>query len=152
MKIFLLFQCLSLGLLTAGCQSDVATPRAEVEATGRTRMTLQPQWRDYAEQNYRGVLLADLKFVKNVQFLEPPVISAARNVSTGATELTVTGQYDASEPTGSRLRHMYFVSWVRSGSDWRVLMTHAGEGLPAPEPVAPPRIIVPAKTQPTTQP
>ena len=138
-----------VGPALVGCQprqSDRDVP-FDVRDAGSTRVEVDPAWRAWALDHYRGELLTELRASSDVRFLEPPTVTASRNLENGAIDLSVIGELDVNDINGTRLRRPYYVAWRRDGNDWRPVARQIRPGRPAPtDPRAPterPRVISP---------
>ncbi|MDB5296686.1 MAG: hypothetical protein JWO31_2669 [Phycisphaerales bacterium] len=135
------------GWVVGGCGPSRPPQTVEIERAGSTSVPVDPAWQAWALDHYRGELLTDLRASSDVRFLEPPTVTASRNLETNALDLAVIGALDANELDGTRLRRPYFIAWRRDGSNWRPLDRRIDPGRPAPkDPRAPterPRTISP---------
>ena len=122
----------------AGCQGPSGEPTAEQRSLGVQPVPVSADWRRFAEDNFRGVVTAELRAQPDVRFTSDPDISAARRLDNGAVELTAIGDVDVNDGSGGgnhRLRRTYSVVWVRQGGGWDGGSAHLGAGRASPQPL-----------------
>ncbi|HEX8911264.1 MAG TPA: hypothetical protein VF796_02810 [Humisphaera sp.] len=147
----------ALGLAAAagGCQPAdpyAVRPGQPADDIRREVIEVRPEWRAFANENYRGVLLADLNAARDVRFNEPLTYAASRNPATGDVELSVAGTLDANTVTADRFRRPFTVLWRQSGGGWTLLTSRIDRGGPVPVPPRIPPTPGPIRTSPTTGP
>lgn len=143
---------IAAGAMAAGCQDDRPSADAKPLPPGEVRLdrepiAVDPDWRRFALDNYRGVLLADLKAASDVRFVASPTVVASRNRRSSDVELSVTGELEANNVTRNRFRRPFIVLWRQTAGGWDLLMSRVDRGELAPEP--PP---APSTTRPSTRP
>src|SRR4051812_7506267 len=69
----------------AGCQHADPAPTWKREDVDTLEM--RPEWQRFVDDNYRGVVIAQLDASRGAKFEEPPHVVATRNKSRNATEL-----------------------------------------------------------------
>ncbi|QOV87322.1 hypothetical protein [Humisphaera borealis] len=142
-----------LALAIAGCQ-PAEKPSEMTRLTGKESIPVRDDWRQFALSHYAGELLVELTTSNDIRFLEPVMVSATRDVKTGAIELIVFGEVDQTNIRGNRLRNPYAVAWRQTGSGWQVIDRDVQAGRtapPPPKPFEPAPVIKPA-TAPATMP
>jgi len=124
-------------LLAGGCQKDSRPVSDYTLATGNETIPVKESWRQFALANYAGELLVDLRNSTDVRFLQPPTVTANRNVDTGRVQLVVLGELDETNRQGKRLRHPFYVAWEESGTGWKLVDRLIQPGQTAPPAPAP---------------
>jgi hypothetical protein len=127
-----------LGLLVgAGCNSQKTLQPWQHENVDA--IALRPEWQRYADENYRGVVMAQFSAPTGIRFVDEPKVVASRNRTRGETELLAAGNVDVPEASGTRYRRPYSIVWRQSGGGWELADVHVNDEGQAvrPEPTSP---------------
>ena len=134
-------------LLLSGCNTSPPPTRAQ-SAMGRTPVPVDPSWRRFAEEHFRGMVLAEVGAQPDLRFVTAPDISAFRRHDNGQIELTAIGEADLNDATGTRYRRPFYVTWVQKGGGWEPLTTAFQGGKLSPEPLRAPPTTTPITATP----
>src|SRR4051812_44553337 len=118
-------------IFAAGC-SNTPPPTPRQRATGHQPIPVDPAWRRYAEENFRGMVLAETGAQPDLRFVTAPDISAARRLDNGQVELTAIGEADMNDAAGHRYRKPFYVTWLQTSHGWEPVTTVLHLGKPSP--------------------
>jgi hypothetical protein len=133
--------------LLPGCNTSPPPTRTQ-SALGRTPVAVDPSWRRFAEEHFRGMVLAEVGAQPDLRFVTAPDISAFRRHDNGQIELTAIGEADVNDATGTRYRRPFYVTWVQTSRGWEPLATAFQPGKLSPEPLRAPPTTTPITATP----
>lgn len=97
---------------------------------------VESSWREFALENYRGMVLAEIRAQPDATFAVRPDVRAIRR-DNGALELEAFGEMDINDVKGNRQRKAFVVVWRKSGGGWDPVNTTIMPGRPSPAPLNP---------------
>lgn len=114
------------GLLAGtGCNSQKSIPPWQHEQV--ETLPLKPEWQQYADANYRGVVMAQFPAPTGIRFPDDPKVVATHNRTRGETELLAAGSVDVPDVSGTRYRRPYTIIWQQSNGGWELADVRVSE-------------------------